>query len=464
MRRLTDDEAQILAQLHRQITKHHVRNKLRTNYVEAERWLERGGYRLPDGAQVDQVPLYWPAKAIEVFASRLIPASFSLEESQALLDDLEQVYADAGVHMTEQMAIKSSLRHGPAFMFVSDGDSSLGEPEVVVTAQSALRASCLMDRTRRVSAALEVLDDGMLLHLPGRVLKVTRGAKPAVVEEYPAPERVRCVPYIHDADLEKPFGTSRVSRPVMGFTDAAMRTFMRQEVSAEWYQNPRERILGVDPSAFDDDAPGWAREPGAIEALPDVHPDDDPTLPDNLRRAEWHVFPQMSMQPFSDQFRLIAAQFSGASSIPLSYLGIVQDSNPTSAEAIEAQDVDLVRAVKAQFPSYSWSRRQTALHVLRSVHGDFDESAVRSLTARWEDPRHRGVQEQGQFVAQQVAAGNLVAGSPTTLGLLPISPAEARAAALEVKQAAGAGVLAALLDRAEQVPMGAVTDANTDRG
>ena len=99
---------------------------------------------------------------------------------------------------------------------------------------------------------------------------------------------------------------------------------------------------------------------GGTDLLPDIHPDDDPDVPDSLRRAEVQYAPQMTMQPFSDQFRLIASQFSGASSIPLSYLGIVQDSNPTSAAAIEAQDIDLVRAVKDQYPSLNFGRRALA--------------------------------------------------------------------------------------------------------
>ena len=453
-RLLDDDELEAYARLRMQITTYYRRNRLRTNYVEAEHYLENMGYRLADGRLVEQVPLYWPKKAIEVFSSRLRPR-FYTHTSTDLLSMLEQVYEDSGVEMAEQLAVKSSLRHGPAFVFTSAGDPGKGEPEVIVSVQSALKASCLLDsRSRRVSAALELLDDGKSnLYLPGRVLNVGHGLRPVVLDEWPASERVLCAPFLHDPDVEKPFGSSRVTRSIMGFTDAAMRTFMRQEISADWYQNPRERLLGVDPSVFED-APGWVRAPGAIDAIPDIHPDDEPDIPDNLRRAEWHVFPQMTMQPFSDQFRLIASQFSGASSIPMQYLGIVQDSNPTSAAAIEAQDVDLVRAAEAQQPFYSWARKQLAINILTVLEPDLTPEAVRGLRPRWYDTRHRGVMEQGQFVAQQVQAGNLLAGSPTTLGLLPISEGEAQAAAVEVRRGRAEAMVSALAD----VP--AVTDGD----
>lgn len=447
-RKLTDDESQIHRKLWAQITSHYQRNKLRTNYVEGDRYIENSDYRMADGRLAAQVPLYWPAKAIEVFSSRLRPRGFS-HDSTDLVSSLEVAYADSSADMAESLAIKSALRHGPSFVFASRGNTAAGEPDVIVSAQSALTASCLIDsRSRRVTAALELMEGLRAnLYLPGRVLHLERGmlaTEPIVHDEWGASRRVMCAPFIHGMSIEKPFGSSRVTNSVMGFTDAAVRTFMRQEISADWYQNPRERLFGVDPESFDDTAPGWVRRPGAIDALPDIHPDDDPEIPDSLRRATMTLYPQMTMQPFSDQFRLIASQFSGASSIPLQYLGIVQDSNPTSAQAIEAQDVDLVRAVEDQQPAFSWARRMLAVNILTLLHGDLDPAALRGLAARWHDPRHRGVMEQGQFVAQQVQAGNLQPGSPTTLGLLPISDGEARAAAEEYRRGRADRMLEAL--------------------
>lgn len=451
MRRLTEDEAAVYSKLALQIAQNRRRNLLRTRYADAEAFAAGWRYRLDDGGEIPQVPLYWPQKAVDVFSSRMRPRFFSIRDESTLLDDLERVYLDSSVELAETLAIKSSLRHGPAFVFVSAGLP--GEPEVVVSAQSALTASCLLDpRTRRVTAALELLDDGRAhLYLPGRVLHMERGIlAPAVLDEYLAPERVLCAPFIHGASIEKPFGESRITRSIMGFTDQAVRTFGRQEVSAEWYQYPREKLLGVAPESFEGEGAGFVRAPGAIDALPDIHPDDEPTIPDDLRRAEWHTFPQMSMQPFSDQFRLIASQFSGASSIPLQYLGIVQDSNPTSAAAIEAQDVDLVRAVEDQTPAYSWSRRMLAINILTVLHGEIPAEMLRGLAARWHDPRHKGVAEQGQFVAQQVQAGNLQPGSATTLGLLPISSEDAKAAEAEARRARAASMLESLTQAANE--------------
>ena len=438
MRFASDFEAETYARMRRTIAVQQARNMVRSQYAEAERLMDRLSLVLPSGRTIEQTPLHWPAKAIEVFSSRLTPAFFSMREGSSLLEDLELAYSSGGGAFAEQLAIKSALRHGPAFVFTSRGDTSTGEPVVIISAQSALTATCEIDpRSRRVTSALELLGPRTAnLYMPGYTATVEAHAsgRLVVVDDWKMSQRVMCAPYIHDATIEKPFGSSRITRPVMGFTDAAVRTFMRSEVSAEWYAAPRERLLGVGTEAFEgtDDperigvAAGWSKSIiGGTDLLPDIHPDDDPDVPDSLRRAEVRYAPQMTMQPFSDQFRLIASQFSGASSIPLSYLGIVQDSNPTSADAIEAQDIDLVRAVKDQYPSLNFGRRALALNILTLLNGEVPEKDPRSLVSRWADPRVRSVREQSDFVVAQVEAGNFQRGTRETLDLLPITPDEA---------------------------------------
>lgn len=437
----TDAETEVFRRLQARIRQQYRRNTKRTLYADAEHTLQSYGLHLPDGKEVEQTPMFWPGKAIEVFSSRLRPAGYTMNDA-SLLADLEDAIVEGSIAVRERMAIKSALRHGPAFMFTSAGDTAAGEPRVITTALSALSATAEMNRAGSVTAALELLGGREAnLWLPGRTLHIEmRVGRMVVLNEYDSSNRVLCAPYIHGATLERPFGTSRITRPIMGFTDAGMRTFMRSEVSAEWYSYPRERLLGVDPEAFAD-APGWVRMIGGVEALPDVHPDDEPNMPDNLRRAEVHTMPQMSMQPFSDQFRLIGAQFSGASSIPPNYLGIIADSNPTSAQAIWAQEVDLVRTVEDQYPSFNAGRRALAINILTVLYGDFDARELAGLTSQWEDASTRSPLEQGQFVAQQIGAGNFQAGTRATLDLLPISPDMAKLHAEENLRAASGSLL-----------------------
>src|SRR5690606_2399364 len=125
-------------------------------------------------------------------------------------------------------------------------------------------------------------------------------------------------------------------RPVMTLTDAALRTLVRSEVTAEFFSAPQRYAMGADESAFVD-ANGnpkgaWASIIGRVWA---IGRDEDGNIP------EVGQFPQTSMQPHVDHLRMLATLFAGETSLPLSSLGIVQD-NPSSAEAIHASKEELI--------------------------------------------------------------------------------------------------------------------------
>lgn len=456
----TDAESEIFTELAGVIHARLERNRTRTAYAEADTKDRQWRFVLGGGRTVEPPAMHWPSKAIEVFAARLATDSFRMDD-RSLMADLESAYEGMDGEFVESQAIRSALRHGPSFVFTSRGQD--GEPEVVSTVQPATRATAKLDpRTRRVVAALELLDNRRAnLWLPRVVLHVDRRpGRLIVLDEWDTgTSRVKCAPYVHGIETERPFGSSRITNAVMDFTDAAVRTFMRQEVSADYYSYPRERARGIESEAFEGDGrrngqvrDGFSVEIGGIIGVPDIHPDDEPLVPDALRRVEFDTLPQMTMQPFSDQFRLIAAQFSGAASIPLQYLGIVADSNPTSAAAVAAQDIDLVRAVKGEWPNFKLGRREFARDVLVTLHGDDVLADARGIDPVFLDPRVRSLTEEGQYVALQVQAGNFAAGAVETLEQLPISREDAKRLADARMRANGEAVLAELR-QAARVPV-----------
>lgn len=461
LRDATDAEASLLSEMHGVLVARSQRNGLRDRFVAAKERLQSTGLTIPASMAEFQVPLDWPRKAVEVFASRQIPLGYSTRERTTLLDDIADVAEDSNLDFIERQAIESADMLGCSFVFTSRGDTSVGEPEIVLSARSAMGATALVDsRTRRVRAALELLGGVRVnLYLPLRVLTcVRRPAGWSVESEWETgTARVLCAPYVHGATLERPLGRSRVTRTVMAASYMATRTLLRQEVAAEFYSAPRGLILGADSSVFDAQH-AWSAVTGAVWGLPDVMPEDAGPLgdeiPESLRRAQYQHIPQLSMQPFSDQYRLQASVMSGASSIPLHYLGVTQDSNPTSAAALQALENDLVKAVRGQEPSFNIGRRMLALNILTALYGDLDEdryAELRGLRPRWEDPRYVDTISQSQFVAQQVQVGNLQPGTRATVSLLPISPDDVETIVQENERAAGGSVLDRLLGSAPPV-------------
>lgn len=457
-RDLSPEDSSIATRLLATIQERSEPNKLRWKYSESEVTLGSLGVEIPPGMEQFMTMLSWPKMAVTAFAARQIPTGFSTNTPTSLVDDIEAVYEDNNYDSREREAIEAADELGCSFVFSTRGDVSAGEPYVVLSPRTAMTATAeLNPRTGEVSAALEVIDNETFnLYLPRRILTCERrlgGRWEQVDETQTGTRRVQCAPYVHGAKLGKPFGRSRISRPVRHLTLAGVRTLIRQEVAAQFFMHPRFLLLGADVSAFTDPSTGrelspWDVMMGAVNGLPDVTVDDDPDMSDGLRRAGVETFQQLSMQPFSDQFRLLAAAFSGESSIPPQYLGVVSDSNPTSAQAIEASEVQLVREVRAQNPILGRGRRTLALNALSLIHGDLDPDSyaeLRGLTPRWEDPRTRSMAEQSNMVHQQTQMGNFQPGTRTTLSQLPISKETVEVLAQENERAAGGSIFDQLL-------------------
>ncbi len=451
MRRMTDEEREVFYRLRQVIAQRRKRNRLRTRYFDGEEFLAKIPMSVPMSMRQLAIPVGWPRKAVDALASRLVPRSFTSRTSTSLISDLEIAWEMNSMDFAESQAITSALLHGCSFAFTSHGDPVAGEPEVLIAIRDATTATCELDpRTRAVTAALDLGKDTAYLHLPHAVLalEATAGGAWQVNDDesdYHDVGRVFCAPYVHGASLQRPLGTSRITRPLMGLTDLGVRTFIRQEVSSDFYAAPRGLMIDVFEDQFDlrqdGNVTGWEHMIGAFAALSSQY--DEET--DQPVKPELKVLPQMSMQPFSDQFRLVAAAVAGETSVPVHYLGVVQDSNPTSAEAIYASEVDLVRAAKGQFASFNLGRRKLAQDVLHIIHGAeavAGDSEVAGLSPRWEDPRTRSVSEQSQFVALQVQAGNMQPGTEATLEQLPLDPVDVRRIAAENRQ----GVSQKLLD------------------
>jgi hypothetical protein len=283
----------------------------------------------------------------------------------------------------EKLAIQSSLKHSCAFIFTSEGIDDAGEKTALLTAASALDASAILDpRTGATRAALERVDGGWWLYVPGKAIHVERRRNEFIATEVitRGHQRVTCTVYSWGRTLDRPFGRSRVTRPLIGLTDIGVRVLLRQEVSAEFYSFPQRYALGARQQDFTDEAgkvlTAWESIIGGFLALPDVPIEEEQDT--KMRRAELGQFPQMSMQPHSDHLKSVATQVASETSLPLSYLGVVQD-NPPSAEAILAAEADLVEIVRDELDWYRDSRANLARDVAAVLHGQWSTSMAKDL-------------------------------------------------------------------------------------
>lgn len=392
VRPLSDSEAATFNRMLTSIRRKAGRNQLRTSYFDSKKRLDKIGFSIPPHMHDFAVAIGWANKAVKVPARRIRPDGFTLGRQSKMLTDLEEIFGDNYFAAVERMAIEASLRHSVSFVFTTPGDTAADEPEVIVAARTALEATAEIDaRTNRVTFALELVGRWeALLYVPGMTLRVQLIERQWMVtrEHVGIAGRVTCTPYVWGRALDRPFGYSRITRPLMGYTDMAVRTMLRQEVNAEFYGAPQRALLGAEEEHFLD-ANGKRISPldaliGGVWALPNTR--DEET--GDLVKPTLQQLQQASMQPHGDMLRTIGLMVSSETSIPVGYLGIIHD-NPSSADAIRASEADLTSVVEGELESIGMSRVDLARNVLAVKYGEWTpamEAELRGLRAHFKDP------------------------------------------------------------------------------
>ncbi|WP_052047345.1 MULTISPECIES: phage portal protein [Nocardiaceae] len=368
-----------------------VRNQLRSMYYDAKNLIRDLGIAIPpDLVNLDMV-LGWPAKSVDGLSRRCKLDGFVVPGLSTADLGIDDMWTSNRMATEVPQAHTSAFLHSCAFVSTTLGDVQSGEPDVIISTRSAMYGSAIWDKRRRqVSSHLAIIEADelsgapsvMIMYLPDSVVTMTKTSTGWRVDRRNhALKRVPVEVLAYHPRLDRPFGSSRISRPVMTLADSALRTAVRMEVSAEFYSAPQRWIMGADESAFMD-ADGnlktqWQAIMGRIWAVGATDDGDLPTVGE---------FSPASQLPHADHLRTLATQFSGETSIPVGSLGVIQD-NPSSAEAIHAAKEDLL--IEAEFADdqfgHAWTRSLLTGVQIRDNLSEIP-TALRAMRAKWRDP------------------------------------------------------------------------------
>jgi hypothetical protein len=360
------------------------RNLLRSQYYDMKTALKPTGNIPVEAMQRIEAVSEWPEKAVSALAERSVFEGFVTPGGEQDPFGLQGILSDNRFDLELPQAITSAYKHSCSFITTARGDVRSGEPEVLVMAREAMWSAALWDERRRVvSAAMAITsaDDigqptSMDVYFPDAVLSLVRRPSGAwASDRRPNPlGEVLVEPLTYDPQLTRPFGRSRINRAVMNITDRALMTIVRSEIGSDFYAVPRTALLGVMEDAFKNGK--WN---AAVDAFLAFTKDEDGDTPDVKQ------LPQMTMQPLTDMYRMIATQFSGATGVPVSNLGIVTD-NPPSAEALYADDRRLVNTARAQNRILGSSLKRVAHKVVRLRDGVEMSDGLRQLDTSFANP------------------------------------------------------------------------------
>jgi len=360
VRGLTAAEHALLLRLVNLWSRTSIRNKLRTRYYEFKNTLDNIGIAIPPELEHIEVCVSWPAKAVDALQARSKFNGFAFDGSQDR--DLVEILRDNNFASMYRQLTTSELIHSCSFVTVSRGTGN--EPEAVINAFSAESAVAIWDsRRKRIGCGLTFVsfEDSDTGQVPSEVHMHTSDAIITLQKfgSYWHADRKRHAmgwpmmeAFVFRPSLKRPFGKSRISRPVMSITDSTVRGLLRYELSAELFSAPQRYLLGADESNITKTK--WETY---LDSMLVANRDADGETP------IYGQLPQVSMQPHTGYIKDQAGLFSSATSIPLSSLGIVHD-NPPSAEAIHANTEDLVIEAEALNDSNGGSLRNLALMIL----------------------------------------------------------------------------------------------------
>lgn len=430
------------------------RNLLRAGLYDGRHAVRQIGSIVPPTYYQTAVVLGWPAKAVDLLARRCNLDAFTLPGSD--LDSLGYRELTEGTGLLSELnqGFTSALLHSTAFVVTTRDESGA----VTINARDALTATGIWNsRARLLTSGMTVSewqDDretprDFTLYLDGVTVSCRKDGGSWSVDRsghgYGLP--IEHLPY--KPRLGRPFGSSRISRPVISAYTQAVRTAIRMEGHADVFSFPQMILLGASSDVFRNAdgsmKPAWQVALGRVFAL-----DDDTEAEDKAnQRAEVKRFESASPEPHLKMLKQQAELFAGETSIPITSLGVSTDGNPTSAESYIASREDLITEAEGATDDWTPALTRTMARALAMQNGERGvPQDFLSIAPKFRSPIYTSRAAAADAGAKQVQAVPWLAETEVGLELLGLDEQQIRRALAEKRRAEGRQLVTAL----RQVP------------
>lgn len=455
---LTNDENALINGLLAEIDCRRWANRLKTSYYENKRTIQFVGTLIPPQYFNLGLILGWTGKAVDALARRCNLDGFVWPDGD--LDSIGGAEIVDGNHLTSEVdsAIIAAMQHGPAFLINTVGEEY--EPAALIHVKDATEATGVWNRRRRhLDNLLSVIDkdkDGnvltLALYLDNETITAHRD-KATLKWQVERADHVYGVPaevLPYKPAPKRPFGQSRITRPMMGLQDAATRELARREGHMDVFSYPEFWLLGADESALKN-ADGtqksiWEARLGRIKGLPD---DEDAPFPQNAR-ADVKQFPAASPDSHWSDINGLAKLFAREASLPDTAVAISGLANPTSAESYDASQYELIAEAEGAVDDFTPALRKSfvrALAMLNKIAIAEIPDGWKSIDAQWRDPRYQSRAAQADAGTKQIASVPWLAESEVGLELLGLTPQQVKRAMADKRRTQGRATLQSLMQR-----------------
>ena len=342
------EEQETLGRLIDIFNKHAYPNSVKRRYYEGHIRLSEVnlGLALPQGMRGLEIGCAWGEKTVDVLAARSMFDGFVGANGEDA-DTMNRIMAGNRLTSEYMKATRDELKYGCTFATLS-ADKELG---CRIRFHSPENAAAEWDGQKgRIGDGFAIIDtvkDPMNLervpsliyfHTDTDLWEISRvGTDDMWIAERRPHKMGRPLmePLIWNATTKKPFGRSRIKEPIRRLIQGYVRTVANATIGLEFATSPQKYLLGVTDDQYDVIISQQFRNyVGSIMAAT--------TNPETGENPAFGQLQQGTIQPHVEMLRMLATQFSAATGLSVTDVGVVNDANPTSSDAILAQTQQLI--------------------------------------------------------------------------------------------------------------------------
>ena len=445
---LTATEQANLLALANALDYHQSRNATKDKYYEGHITLNdvNLGIALPNDLKKLDVGCNWGQKAVDVLAARSMFDGFV--GSGGNIDGLSRIVENNRLVAEYAKACRDELKYGCVFATLSSDDAmgckirfhSPGFASALWNGKKG-RIDCglaIMDTVKDESNKDKWIPAAVNLYTDSAIIVLTRTGSQWSAKRHPHKMgRPLMEPMIWNATSDKPFGRSRLKKAIRALIDDYVRTVANATIALEFDTTPQKYILGVTDAQFDAiTSDKFKQYMGSILAAT--------TNPDTGENPAFGQLAQGSLTPHVEKMRMTATQFAAATGLTITDVGVINDANPTSSDAILAQSQTLVLMAQQLNTSNGDALRTIACMaqaIARNVKLEELTDEERSIMAHFKNPAMPSVAVTADAAIKIASARQEFASTDVFLEMLGFDQADIRRIKAQEQRVRGQRVL-----------------------
>ena len=444
---LPEEELRNLADLVRIYNDHKVKNEQKKRYYNGKIKLNEVnlGIALPNTLSRLEIGCSWGAKAVDVLAARSMFDGFVGNAGKSA-DAMQGIMRRNNLLTNYKKACKEELLYGNVYAAISGK-----EREARIRFYNPNCAAAKWDAAAGCIECGFVFDDGRLdeedyawspdfviYHTATDVWELDRSSGHWVAERTPHRfGRPLMVSMSWNATADKPFGQSRLKEPIRRLIQGYVRTIANATIGLEFSTSPQKYLLGVSDDQYDalvnDRFKTYVGSILTSTANPDTG--ENPTF---------GQLQQGNISPHVEMLRMLSTQFSAATGLTVTDVGVVNDANPTSSEAILAQSQTLIclaEELNSGNGDALYIIGQMALAVEQGSDPDSLEEEDKEIIAHFKNPAMPSVATTADAAVKIASAREGFAQTDVFLEMLGFDQADIRRVKAQEARARGTNIL-----------------------